>query len=301
MRKDMSKVLVERPRRGGTGKNKLRVNRHKAKRDPENTTCFHSMKMVHRGEDGGYDNLKSLNENLNPLRRYLRSKVGQKWDDVYSEIMAGLNLNNAVQYHVWQHLLQFGEVQTKTYLENGRVMVGDGLPYTLKANNDTYYVHPVSGLLCYTGENKKHEWKRNSGNTQYLNSYRDPKKPLEQFFRIEGIWYKIGFRLPTEDEEKQGNWGHWSRQYNSLSRTTNMEWIKKDYVPWVHRFIDVNDIRVVHTNYSYWLRRPSETFPTAKALFGAALFPVSKTQVDKREVKRIEAAIEMSKKKGKAA
>lgn len=297
----MAKLLVERPRHGGTGKDKLRKNRHAAKRDPENTTCFRSMKMVHRGEDGGYDNLKSLSENLNPLRRFLRTNVGRKWDDVYSEIMAGLNLNNGVQYHVWQHLINFSEVETNTYMSGNRVMVAGNTPHCITENSNTFYAHPQTGILCYSGQKKKHYWRNSRENTQSLNSYRNPKNPLEQYFRIEGIWYKIGFRLPTEDEEEQGNWGHWGFHYNTYSRTTNKEWVKKDHLPWVQKFIDDNNVTVVHRNFNYWLTRERDKFPTAMALFGAALFPISKTQVGKREVKRIEAAIEMSKKKGKAA
>lgn len=97
MREDMSKLLVERPRRRGS---KKRNRRHPLNaplsRDGEDVSKL-SMKK-------SWISHKELNENLAPLDRYLRSQVGRLWDDVYSDICQHLNRNSAVQYHVFQHL-----------------------------------------------------------------------------------------------------------------------------------------------------------------------------------------------------
>ena len=158
MRSDMNKILVERPRYGGCGKALSRANRHetnvackRAIHDTDiETENYHSIKSVH--QSAGYGNTKQLNENLNPLRRFLRSRVGQPWDKVYSEIMNGLNLNNAVQYHVWQHLVKFGEVETKTYMEGNTVMLAGSSPRAVGDYSwrGEFYVHPKTGLLCYS-------------------------------------------------------------------------------------------------------------------------------------------------------
>lgn len=51
----------------------------------------------------GYDS-KNLNENLRPLKRFLKKSVGKKWDDVYSEIKSNVDHRKTIGFHVLQHL-----------------------------------------------------------------------------------------------------------------------------------------------------------------------------------------------------
>lgn len=73
MREDMAKVIVERPRRGASGrlKGRLRGNRQ--------------AQPIKQGMKFLLADTKSLNENLAPLRRYLARQVGRPWSKVYSE------------------------------------------------------------------------------------------------------------------------------------------------------------------------------------------------------------------------
>ena len=73
MRPDMYKVIVERPRRG----KRTRPLAIRFRNDLESPAHL-SMRAV-------YDH-RELNENLNPLRRYLRAQVGRPWSKVFSEI-----------------------------------------------------------------------------------------------------------------------------------------------------------------------------------------------------------------------
>lgn len=50
---------------------------------------------------------RTFGENLSPLRRFLESRVGKKWDEVYSEIKSTVPNNGTVQNHVYQHLFDF--------------------------------------------------------------------------------------------------------------------------------------------------------------------------------------------------
>src|ERR1700760_2116860 len=88
MRPDMFKVIVERPRGGGGWATKQRIvwNDDRTK-VPMNR-----------------NRSKSLNENLAPLRRFLRRSVGRPWNAVFSEICEGLSVRNPVQKHVRDHL-----------------------------------------------------------------------------------------------------------------------------------------------------------------------------------------------------
>lgn len=98
MRKDMPKVIVERPRRGAWTSSKSRSKEARATIDEDNHPKRSSMKP--RGE--GYR--KELNENLAPLQRYLDAHVGRPWDKVYSDMRKHLSPKNAVQMHIMQHI-----------------------------------------------------------------------------------------------------------------------------------------------------------------------------------------------------
>jgi hypothetical protein len=74
MRPDMSHVIVERPRRGGGRTRKGRALAF------EDLPSHEGIRRAHLSDR------KSLNENLNPLERYLTKQVGRVWDAVYAEI-----------------------------------------------------------------------------------------------------------------------------------------------------------------------------------------------------------------------
>ena len=80
MRKDMAKVLVERPRL-------IDSTEHRGRKLPDE--LLPKSLGVRRAvrEAGGY---KQLNENLAPLRRYLERQVGRPWNKVFSDIAANL-------------------------------------------------------------------------------------------------------------------------------------------------------------------------------------------------------------------
>ena len=53
---------------------------------------------------------KWLSENLAPLRRFLRRRLGRPWNDVHSEICAQIGVRSAVQKHVLDHLRHYVEL-----------------------------------------------------------------------------------------------------------------------------------------------------------------------------------------------
>lgn len=116
MRSDMAKIIVERPRIKPWGAEKGKTK----KVDLEDMPQHESMKKKYRHD------IKQLNENLAPLRRYLNSKVGQPWDVVYSEICEHIKLNSAVQRHILEHL--FSMIDTNTYIgDDGHIYVRSGM------------------------------------------------------------------------------------------------------------------------------------------------------------------------------
>ena len=144
MRKDMSKVIVERPRRG-RGRVGLKPGRSRVLADDEGEPLR---------AKGGREPVKtkgiktkSLNENLNPLKRYLAANVGRPWNKVYSDISEHLKPTSTVQQHVRDHVEDF--VATKTRMRAGEVVVTPrwGGERALREDFSLYFVHPRTGLL----------------------------------------------------------------------------------------------------------------------------------------------------------
>ena len=142
MRWDMFEVIIERPRVCS------RSPKRKGRRGETTERAFErAPKVLGMGRLG---RTKHLNENLAPLRRFLRSRVGKPWDAVRSEMGAVLSMSSAVQKHVLDHVRQYVE-------ENPRMI--DGRPHSPAAHGGAYwplgsygrrpafYVCPKTGML----------------------------------------------------------------------------------------------------------------------------------------------------------
>ena len=132
MREDMFKVIVERPRRGRAWARPLRTPRDDRTWMP-----------VSRGRGQ-----KGLNENLEPLRRYLRSSIGKPWNAVYSDLCKGLSVRSAVQKHVRDHLRDLVALQvTETFGVLWQHSRFHQLVRLERTHRDQLYVCPRTGLL----------------------------------------------------------------------------------------------------------------------------------------------------------
>ena len=135
MRSDMFKVIVERPRKGKSS-DKRAVRWRNDLDGPRQL-----------GIRQGYGR-PWLNENLNPLERYLHAQVGRPWAKVFSEVCAQIDRRNTVQQHVHQHIGDFIATDVEWR---------DGVLVNLKERGTWYsrggqirqrlYVDPKSGLV----------------------------------------------------------------------------------------------------------------------------------------------------------
>ena len=134
MRHDMAKVIVERPRRVERATPRGRAVAH------EDLPTQEGMRARHVRNWGG----KVLNENLQPLRRYLERQVGRPWNKVYAEISLHLRPTSAVQQHVRDHLRDFVAVTPRRLHFPMRQRPGTNIwP-------QPFYVDRRTGLLCRT-------------------------------------------------------------------------------------------------------------------------------------------------------
>jgi len=152
MRKDMFKIIVERPRRGG----KWGKEGRKANLDPSEQPKTESMRKSHRDR-------KSLNENLKPLERYFISQVGRPWDKVYSEVCEHLSSGSTVKEHVKNHVKDLVRLNVTIVDENKVFYRPRSYGRLMELYNNDLYVDPETKILCQykskTNRRMKSDWK----------------------------------------------------------------------------------------------------------------------------------------------
>jgi hypothetical protein len=186
MREDMAKLLVERPRYGRGMKFQRNAMRMWQRVAEEERPGFESIKARW---DQSKVARKGLNENLAPLRRFLRSRLGRPWEDVYGEICERINRDSAVQLHIWQHLM-WEVVTDPVKLERIRT------ERRYARWRDQFYVDPATRLLC---ELKPRLTKR------ILRAQRRRRRYVmvvegRCYRRIGGIWYEVELAPLPEGE-----------------------------------------------------------------------------------------------------
>jgi hypothetical protein len=196
MRHDMSKVIVERPRMRFPLKNGSAYPRGHLKNqwapNLEDAPRIESM--------GGVYATKWLNENLQPLVRFLRSSVGRLWDDVHSEISERISCKSAVQKHVLDHLRGF--VEEHPVIRDGIVMYKDYRGYEPLVSYGMrfrFYVDPVSRALALAPLRP-----RKSRNRPLPDPNCRVISQEIELHRICGIWYELTL-LPGPPKKRQLN------------------------------------------------------------------------------------------------
>lgn len=144
----LNEIVIERPRRGMrislkrvTG-NKKALEKLTDDASEDGLLCPYLLKARNR--------TKYFSDHLGPLYRWLRSKVGQQWDDVYSELCQRLDTSTLSGQHILFHL--WGFVERNVVLIDGVPYRKDNQEYPLgrfyRGWRDKLYVHPDTGILC---------------------------------------------------------------------------------------------------------------------------------------------------------
>ena len=193
MRKDMHKLLCERPRNGHKDRDRDReipARRYSQRlelvrgedEDGEyvESNSPSSMKMGKGWTGGG---TKELNENLNPLYRWLDKQVNRPWDKVYSELRQRIDVRSAVQLHIMEHL--WDRVERDVEIVDG-VACAKMESWEGRWRSGQLYVNPETGILCKAKVKSK-----SKGYKQ------DPRvikvDDLTFLCQIKGIWYEVTY------------------------------------------------------------------------------------------------------------
>jgi hypothetical protein len=118
MRHDMQEVLITPGRRGSRWAKNTEVRRIRHKHIEDDETGW-KQSMVPRDTKGWQGRkIDNKDDYLTPLLGYLHSKVGEKWDDVYSEIRKHTSADSTIGAHLYTHLWGYVE-RHPTYMEDG--------------------------------------------------------------------------------------------------------------------------------------------------------------------------------------
>jgi hypothetical protein len=182
MREDMFEVIVERPRWGhrmGYPRGELKNAFSRSLEDAPTRESY-----------GARYREKNLNENLAPLSRFLRRQVGRRWDDVYSEICAQVDVGSAVQKHVRDHLENL--VELRTYRQGGKLWSASrryGRPWPLEpGRREKLYVCSETGILRALPPAGRRSRPPPDPDLRTLSEW-------VQLRRIDGQWYRLELAL----------------------------------------------------------------------------------------------------------
>lgn len=131
-------------------------------------------------------------DHLGPLKRYLVRQAGRRWNDVYSEICAVIDVRSAVQEHVRIHLQDF--VAIRTVVIDGEIHEGGYSPTRLADLRQPLYVDPQTGLLMRNLERVSRARKKREAARRYhaeLAARRRILSASEQLHRVHGVWYLV--------------------------------------------------------------------------------------------------------------
>lgn len=277
MRRDMSKVIVERPRRNGkTGSHHPYRAAKKVNLIEDEEGVLHAADEFTTGSNKapmcakslGW-NRKELNENLSPLWHYLDSQVGRLWDDVYSEVCEHINPNSTVQQHILQHLFQ--HVDTDTFLcvdghvYDSRDRIVDRSSYRWS----NLYVHPITGILCRAKRETREEAHKRRQARQPKLGFLDGEIA---FVKMNDVWYRadaihLSERRIDELFEKQQVLSKYSRQHDAFGLYT-------DRAGW----------GVLPDRFSFGIGLRSR----ADELYGHAVWLTNKRAASKADIKKYE-------------
>jgi hypothetical protein len=186
MRSDMFKVIVERPRGRSWKDNTVRNRRRKFDFDSP------SHARMREGVSGPY-----LNENLNPLRRYLLAQVNRPWNKVWSEIAANIDRRSTVQEHIYSHIDDF--IAIKVEWRNG-ALTDLRRRYTHRDGfhlSQPLYVDPRTGIIR---RNEEYRHGRRLHRAK-LSAERDDNASRRRHLgdgrwhlKIDGEWYEVELR-----------------------------------------------------------------------------------------------------------
>ncbi len=182
----LSEITIERPRGGMRISLKKTTGFRKEMRELTQAACEGDLLRPYLLKPRNRKT-KYLSDHLGPLRRFLRSRVGQPWDRVYRELCARLSANTLAGLHVRGHIWDFVELHVE--MVDGVLCYGGSKTPLGYCYRDYFYVHPETGLLCAFEKRPRKQPQRTR--------YREDSLFIDachRYLKIDEIWYSVTFR-----------------------------------------------------------------------------------------------------------
>jgi hypothetical protein len=169
MKTFLSSVLFQKGRRGGSDRENGRANNLALDEQPMRT----SLRRAHRATKNRCEPDKHV------VSRFLDSRVGRSWDEVFREICSG---NDAREYRAYRLRDLLPE------LVEHSVTIKDEQPFTtagLRLGWGEFWVHPETGLLM------KQQGRQRSHHTSKYEVLQVPGSASDRFVLIDEIWHRV--------------------------------------------------------------------------------------------------------------
>ena len=149
------------------------------------------------------DGYRSLNENLASLRRYLLAQLDRPWNEVFSEICAGLDRRNTVQQHIHQHIRDF--IAIDVGVREGRFVDLAPrwvIPGRICGISQELYVDPRTGLIRPNRHYRT--WRQDAAESRKREAadIATRRRVVDEhtlFLLLNDLWFRVGVDvLPKE-------------------------------------------------------------------------------------------------------
>jgi len=199
MKPFFGRIVTERPRSGSSNPS-VKARRFGSIEDGEYYGPV-KIPMSKGGKQFAYNRKvgdKDFTDLLGPIEGYLRSKVGQPWSKVYSELSRGLGRSTWPVRHI---LSQHVEVAVNTYRgADGKVWHADktGGEEPVGGYFSRFYVEPETGLLREAERLSWRSWRRQLRPASPKQERRRKLADGHYAVLIGGIWYIGEYRFEPD-------------------------------------------------------------------------------------------------------
>lgn len=240
MRPDFNKLLTERERLGhGMKFHEVRGAKGNRTFDED---AVGGKESIHRRRRESLVPRKRFNENLNPLKDFLRTNTGRPWDKVYGDICKAFDKRKVINNHILEHLFQYVETKDLEVIEgkvywrsNWRGLV------PIKESYSEWYVDPRDGILKKTSKQPKHSVKKLeeaarakkidavfkvinrdahlilSDNIWWVYEIKDTPEPVREWSAPSHMTEWTWSKLSEEEKQKEGCWVWVRPKYEAIS------------------------------------------------------------------------------------
>jgi len=196
MRHDMSKIITE-PARAGVGyyrtlSNDYRRAKHfKLDEDLNVDDQFSGRINPIRSKEVGWEG-KSHRFAYKTAKRFIESRVGKPWDEVYSEIVSICKTSAAKALDLKSIFLD--KVEIHTYISDaGYICYCDAYNGGSTINNGDLFVHPISGILCKSKNSESYRARNKRWAIEHKEKLASTRREVDglKFEKIDNVWFHV--------------------------------------------------------------------------------------------------------------